>query len=710
MKNKRIGDVFWGFLLAAALSFAGVGCVTSGFALRDIDLSVLLLVSLGGGLVWAIASRFRYGILITAAAMEVIWLLPNAREIIDSEAVLLYQISKALNSGYGWPVLYWDSITPGATAQSALVLIILLVSLAVAWTVVRQKKATLAAIAAFLPMMVCLILTDTVPDNDYLMLMLGGLVLLALTNPLRCMNAKQANRATAVLLIPVMLATMGLFTAVPRENYKPNQSAFEELEQWLRENPLWQWFTGEGPSWSMGDTGAEQVSLDALGGKSDSGEIALYITSEKDGYLYLRGRGYDTYDGRHWTASEQSSGKDGGWSPAHSGSPSVTVRMDYARDFYYFSSDTGPTDTVRDFEYGMLPNPERETTYTFLWATPISKGSYPRAILDKCKELPEQTRQWALDTLVKSKYFGSVAYYNDSARAMWAADLVRRSAEYSLTPDPMPQDQDDFAAWFFDEAESGYCVHFATVATILLRAMDIPARYVTGYAVDVLKNEEIAVTQSKAHAWVEYYAYEDHCWKVLDPTPGYNDQPSTEPTVPTAPTTEPTETTGPTETTAPVDETTEPTSTQDTTAPVTQPTLPSETQAVLPGSPAPGGREDNGFAKKVMAVLLWVAGICAAVWGQYRLRIRIRNWYLRRGDANRQALTRWRAVCIRSRIFRQKVPNKLRALAEKAKFSQHTLTEAELSEFDSHMRRLAMKLYEKPWLLRWLLRFILAIE
>jgi hypothetical protein len=49
-------------------------------------------------------------------------------------------------------------------------------------------------------------------------------------------------------------------------------------------------------------------------------------------------------------------------------------------------------------------------------------------------------------------------------------------------------------------------------------------------------------------------------------------------------------------------------------------------------------------------------------------------------------------------------------LAEKAKFSQHMLTEAELKEFDLHMAALAATLQEKPWLLRWLLRLVFAIE
>ena len=695
MKNKRWGDVFWAFVLASTLSFAGVGCVTSGFALKNIDIVALLLVSLGGSLVWAVASRYRYGALIAAAVMEIIWLLPNASTVIESEKVLLYQISRALNLGYGWPVLYWDRVTPDVTAQPALVLIVLLVSLAVAWTVMRQKKATVAAIVAFLPMMVCLILTDTVPDNDYLMLMLGGLVLLALTNPLRCMNARQANRATAVLLIPVLLATMGLFAVVPREDYTPNQSAFEKLEQWLEDSALWQWLTGSGPSWSMGDSGADEVSLDTLGGKSDSDQTAFYVTSTKAGYLYLRGRGYDTYDGKHWTASEASTTVDNGWGPVYSNAAKVTVRMEHAREFYYFPGETGPTNSSRYFEQGMLPNTERKKEYSFYWGAPMpTRESLSGEVRQQYLQLPEETAAWAEKVLLELDVY---AFSSKTGIANRIGRAVSDTAQYSLDPGRMPVGESDFARWFYTEAESGYCIHFATTATVLLRAAGIPARYVTGYTMKVPLGTETAVPQSRSHAWVEYYD-DGVGWTILDPTPGYNDQPA--PTLPpTEPTTEPTE--------RPTEPTSRPTV---PTEPTTQPTVPSETQPTLPGRPTPVPQKDDGFAGKLIAVLLWIVGVCAAVWGQYRLRIGIRKWYTHRGNANRQALARWRSVRIRSRIFRKKVPKKLHSLAEKAKFSQHTLTEEELGTFDSYMAKLAASLRKKPWLIRWLLRLTLAIE
>lgn len=60
----------------------------------------------------------------------------------------------------------------------------------------------------------------------------------------------------------------------------------------------------------------------------------------------------------------------------------------------------------------------------------------------------------------------------------------------------------------------GVCQDFTHVTLGLLRALDIPARYVSGY----LHTEEEAIGQTvvgESHAWVEYW---DRTWHAIDPT------------------------------------------------------------------------------------------------------------------------------------------------------------------------------------------------
>lgn len=66
---------------------------------------------------------------------------------------------------------------------------------------------------------------------------------------------------------------------------------------------------------------------------------------------------------------------------------------------------------------------------------------------------------------------------------------------------------------------AGHCEYFATSTVLLLRAMGIPARYVTGYSVQEYSRLEKAflVRQRHAHAWAE--AFIEGQWVEVDTTP-----------------------------------------------------------------------------------------------------------------------------------------------------------------------------------------------
>jgi hypothetical protein len=75
----------------------------------------------------------------------------------------------------------------------------------------------------------------------------------------------------------------------------------------------------------------------------------------------------------------------------------------------------------------------------------------------------------------------------------------------------------------------GYCQHYATTMVMMLRMLEVPARYVQGY----LPGERVAggayeVDRGSRHAWVEVY-FPEHGWIQFDPTPG-QEQRGSEPT------------------------------------------------------------------------------------------------------------------------------------------------------------------------------------
>jgi transglutaminase superfamily protein len=66
---------------------------------------------------------------------------------------------------------------------------------------------------------------------------------------------------------------------------------------------------------------------------------------------------------------------------------------------------------------------------------------------------------------------------------------------------------------------AGHCEYFATSLTLLLRSLDIPARYVLGYVASERNpwGDYLIVRDRDAHAWVEVYF--DGQWHIFDPTP-----------------------------------------------------------------------------------------------------------------------------------------------------------------------------------------------
>lgn len=99
-----------------------------------------------------------------------------------------------------------------------------------------------------------------------------------------------------------------------------------------------------------------------------------------------------------------------------------------------------------------------------------------------------------------------------------AISFLQRQCSYSLNQ-PFAGDIDP-VEYFLFENKAGSCEHFATALALILRAMQIPARPVSGYTMgdwnDVGKF--YTVRQGHAHTWVEVY-FPLSGWVPYDPTP-----------------------------------------------------------------------------------------------------------------------------------------------------------------------------------------------
>lgn len=121
---------------------------------------------------------------------------------------------------------------------------------------------------------------------------------------------------------------------------------------------------------------------------------------------------------------------------------------------------------------------------------------------------------------VQRKYYEAVEYVQN---------YLSQNASYSLQPGITPSGK-DFVEYFLFENKKGYCMHFASSAVVMLRAMGVPCRYAEGYLItnqdyasgryvsgeystmynpneysEVVDVVEIDIKDTNAHAWIEVY-------------------------------------------------------------------------------------------------------------------------------------------------------------------------------------------------------------
>ena len=85
------------------------------------------------------------------------------------------------------------------------------------------------------------------------------------------------------------------------------------------------------------------------------------------------------------------------------------------------------------------------------------------------------------------------------------ATYIQNAATYNLAYDQNLDREPNVALAFLGAYKEGVCRHYATAATLLYRALGIPARYTVGFMTDVTAGETTAVKGADAHAWVEVY-------------------------------------------------------------------------------------------------------------------------------------------------------------------------------------------------------------
>ena len=128
--------------------------------------------------------------------------------------------------------------------------------------------------------------------------------------------------------------------------------------------------------------------------------------------------------------------------------------------------------------------------------------------------------EWCSDLLAERRR--SLARRGDELNLAIAQRIVvqlRQHCSYTLSIPPVDASRDGVEYFLFD-MKQGHCEYFASALTVMCRALDVPARLVTGFRMleQGRRPGEYVVRDRDAHAWTEVYVPQEG-WVIVDATP-----------------------------------------------------------------------------------------------------------------------------------------------------------------------------------------------
>lgn len=157
-------------------------------------------------------------------------------------------------------------------------------------------------------------------------------------------------------------------------------------------------------------------------------------------------------------------------------------------------------------------------TYDFLSIRPdidynmVERSAFQNAYYDSNKKSNLEVPAYLQALFQDIEITGIADAKTDQSKIARIQSYIKDFGTYTLSPGGMPEGK-DFISYFLSENKQGYCVHYASAATMLLRYYGIPARYASGYllSADQFIDNEARAKDENAHAWVE----------ILDPVFGW---------------------------------------------------------------------------------------------------------------------------------------------------------------------------------------------
>lgn len=432
-----------------------------------------------------------------------------------------------------------------------------------AYVLIRRRKVWIPLFLYAPHFAIAVANINLLPSEPSVITAITGVFLLLLANVMRNKERITAERSIVRMTVPVLILTMAVGIIFPKEGYDKDQLAANTLikinkfAKTIDEasdghistfiNRAVHGGSGNIPGESPAALFASYTDL-AHTGPFDPPSYRLFTSFKSTNtdytgdaefyggnYMYFRFNSMDTYSNNLWSAIEtdiEAYDEDLIPDPAVA-QYTVTLRISVPSEL-----DILPLYTDHFIVRGIGARSTYVNPYTFsdegrteffCSPVPLRTGNiYTEEYLNDYVygtnlEVPDSTREAILNSGVLPDWY--IEAYNGTS-AMSDADKVRAVTDFVRDLHPYdkftdyPPEGADFVVYFLTDAESGICVHYASTATILLRMLGIPARYVEGYLDTAAgPNKTTDIYSTEGHAWFEFFDPE-FGWIMGDPTPG----------------------------------------------------------------------------------------------------------------------------------------------------------------------------------------------
>jgi transglutaminase-like putative cysteine protease len=290
------------------------------------------------------------------------------------------------------------------------------------------------------------------------------------------------------------------------------------------------------PRWSSPLWGVPERALDARSGLSGSmspGSIQGLFMDDSPAFrvefegavpphnlLYWRGPVFWSFDGREWSDNYYSRRVPADTRPDDAAAPwRYRVQLEPHEQRWIFALDYPamvPKGARLSMDYQLLSRRPITSLVSYDMASeprfvdsPTLRPTFRTAALEVPADFNPRTlelmQRWRGETLEDQELVNRVlTYFN------------QEEFRYTLNPPLLSRHTVDE---FLFETRSGFCEHYASAFTLMMRMAGIPARVVTGYQGGWYNEtgDYLLVRQSDAHAWSEIWL-EGFGWNRIDPT------------------------------------------------------------------------------------------------------------------------------------------------------------------------------------------------